>query len=376
LANNTNKDEKVKKQDIIMNKIVKTGIIWILLVNIGCNSSNPHSEKGSPESEPTPNTTSEEINFKVSCNYAGVENENRIVGFFADEEAENALKRIMKYTGLPANFTIRAANVSNACAVIDGSNRYILYSQEFMEKQDNWAKISILAHEIGHHLSGHTLEAGGSRPPIELEADKFSGFVLAKMGATADESLIAIKRYASDEYSLTHPSKSARIAAIMNGWKQANETANQPNKPNNPDIINPNVSSNEIIRISKNEIEGFLSNWVNSQNYKMINEYVNLYSNQFQGIKRTPSGGVHYYDYVSWLVDRRRMILVATNLNVQIGDIQIIDEDFNGITLKFIQKYSSDRFKDIGEKILKINKNNFGEIRIIYEEMLNSYKDN
>ena len=28
-----------------------------------------------------------------------------------------------------------------------------------------------VAHEIGHHLQGHTIQRGGSRPPIELEAD-------------------------------------------------------------------------------------------------------------------------------------------------------------------------------------------------------------
>ena len=75
----------------------------------------------------------------------------------------------MKFTVLSANFTIKAANVPYACAVIDVQSRFILYSQKFMEKVknetfNNWAEISIFAHEIGHHFFGHTLELGGSRP--------------------------------------------------------------------------------------------------------------------------------------------------------------------------------------------------------------------
>ena len=51
-----------------------------------------------------------------------------------------------------------------------------------------WAPVSVMAHEIGHHLSGHTITPGGSQPPTELEADKFSGFVLYKMGASLDDA--------------------------------------------------------------------------------------------------------------------------------------------------------------------------------------------
>ena len=57
---------------------------------------------------------------------------------------------------------------------------------------DPWAPVSIMAHEIGHHLSGHTITSGGSRPAIELEADKFSGYVLYRMGATQTAATKAI----------------------------------------------------------------------------------------------------------------------------------------------------------------------------------------
>ena len=38
--------------------------------------------------------------------------------------------------------------------------------------------MTLLAHEVGHHLNGHTIHRGGSTPELELEADEFAGFIL------------------------------------------------------------------------------------------------------------------------------------------------------------------------------------------------------
>src|SRR5690606_20195236 len=127
------------------------------------------------------------------CSYYGEEIEDAVYGFASDKEAESAVQRIVDHTGLPQNFTIMAANVPNAAAEINSNgDRLILYNQTFMKRitetaRTDWAAVSILAHEIGHHLSGHTLKRGGSRPEIELQADSFSGFVLFKMGAGLDD---------------------------------------------------------------------------------------------------------------------------------------------------------------------------------------------
>lgn len=170
-----------------------------------------------------------------SCTYVG-QSSGTIYGFSSDREARAAVTRIMDYTGLPPNFEIYAATVPNAMALIDsgqqGRRRVILYNQRFIDRlnaaaSSDWAALSVLAHEIGHHLAGHTLESGGSRPPQELEADRFSGFVLAKMGATLDQAQLAMNRVGSEEGSDTHPPKSARLTAIYNGWKSANEGATQ-----------------------------------------------------------------------------------------------------------------------------------------------------
>lgn len=137
-----------------------------------------------------------DVDMSHSCNYHGGTVPNQqIYGFASDREAEAIVKRILSYSGLEPNFEIKAANVPNAAAALDrsGQHRLILYNQDFMERikqrtSTDWAAISILAHEIGHHLQGHTLRPGGSRPPSELEADKYSGFVVGMLGGTLDDA--------------------------------------------------------------------------------------------------------------------------------------------------------------------------------------------
>ena len=192
------------------------------------------------------------VDATKSCNFhGGLVPDKPVYGFASDREAENSVKRILSYSGLEPNFKITAANVPNAAAVLDdsGETRLILYNQDFMERikgsaRTDWAAISILAHEIGHHLQGHTLKPGGSRPPSELEADKYSGFVVGMLGGTLDDAQAVMRMIASDEGSATHPAKDARLAAITNGWKQAQElfkdgTMQRPAPPEGGGIPQP-----------------------------------------------------------------------------------------------------------------------------------------
>ena len=147
---------------------------------------------------------------------------------------KQVVAEIMKYTGLPANFVVVEGQVPNAAAVImQGPDkvprRVIAYNPSFMgdviraTKANNWAPVSIMAHEIGHHLSGHTIVPGGSQPPIELESDKFSGFVLYKMGAPLKDAQNAIATLIPEADGQTHPGRKKRLAAIANGWTEACE---------------------------------------------------------------------------------------------------------------------------------------------------------
>lgn len=148
--------------------------------------------------------------------------------FASVDEAESIIRSIMNVVGLKPNFEIRAADISNAAAVVYNGERYILYDRAFIQAINNasstdWAGISILAHEIGHHLNGHTLNRGGSNHADELEADEFSGFVLKKLGANLEEAQAAMYTVSEDYDTATHPERSRRLSAIAQGWKNAGE---------------------------------------------------------------------------------------------------------------------------------------------------------
>ena len=148
----------------------------------------------------------------------------------APQDCASAVTRIMGYTGLPANFVVVSGPVPNAAAVIMFDDkrvprRVIAFNPAFMKAAEAqvggspWGPISIMAHEIAHHLSGHTIVPGGSRPEIELEADKFSGYVLQKMGAPLAEAQRMILTVGSSHGSPTHPAKDQRADAIQQGWR-------------------------------------------------------------------------------------------------------------------------------------------------------------
>ena len=151
--------------------------------------------------------------------------------FGSDGEADDAVERIVKATGLEPNFVVETVSDGNAAAALDesGEQRLLLYNPTFMEEVEQetgnrWAGISIMAHEIGHHLQGHTITGGGSKPLIELEADKFSGFVLGKLGAELKDAQAAMKLISSEKGSATHPPKKDRLAAIAVGFRDAKIT--------------------------------------------------------------------------------------------------------------------------------------------------------
>ena len=180
-----------------------------------------------------------EIDFDhgATCNYTGVlegSGKKKILSFSSDRQATKVVNRILKHANLSKYFDIRAADVPNAAAVVEQNPskpnqlvRRILYNPEFMtrikkETGTQWAAVSIMAHEIAHHLNAHTLDLGeGSRPKSEIEADQWSGYILGLMGASLEEAQAAMKKLANNQSSQTHPAKRDRLVAIAHGWRNA-----------------------------------------------------------------------------------------------------------------------------------------------------------
>ncbi len=190
--------------------------LYILLLSSGCTLSAKSNDLA-------------DLILASQCNYDGKAVSNIPASIFVpDVSAETIVDEITAYSGLRRNFIILATNeTQNAAAIIMPSGeRYLLYNPDFVHSIEQkthsyWAAISIIAHEIGHHLQGHTLTKDGSRPGTELEADEYSGFVLQKMGATLEEAQLAINAVASDIASHTHPAKQTRLLAIRAGWIKA-----------------------------------------------------------------------------------------------------------------------------------------------------------
>ena len=183
-------------------------------------------------------------------------------GYQSEVEAEKEVDNILNNIGLYRNFIIKECpGISNAIAATVQSSlgtfeRYIIYDPEFFKKVKNatgtnWSAVSILAHEIGHHLNGHNLVAGINSHEAELQADEFSGFVLAKMGASLSETVMAINTFSSNEYSSTHPKKDDRIKAITKGWNRSNNSGFDIENPNNISLYPYNLSeSNRYINLA------------------------------------------------------------------------------------------------------------------------------
>jgi hypothetical protein len=141
-------------------------------------------------------------------------------------EAHEQVDRIVRVSGLEMNFEMVVDPSTPAAAAIVNGQRVILFDPRFMAQVANsicpdWGAMSILAHEVGHHLAGHTLRQSTNPWRDELEADEFSGFVLARLGATLAETTSAAAKILPDEPTQTHPGRKDRIAAIVHGWQNA-----------------------------------------------------------------------------------------------------------------------------------------------------------
>jgi hypothetical protein len=164
------------------------------------------------------------------CSYTGGDMNPNVVcspKTASNGHAERVVDRILRPIGLMRNFSVlECSNTDNCFATVLKGKRFIVYDGAFMQRIEeetdtDWSAISIMAHEIGHHLQGHTIDGRGGQPIKEIEADKFSGFVLHQLGASLDESLVAVRALGDERATATHPAKPVRIEAIRKGWLEA-----------------------------------------------------------------------------------------------------------------------------------------------------------
>ena len=262
--------------------------------------------------------------------------QNCAVEFASEQEARHMVNLIVDVVGLKPNLTIKAGDVNNAAAVISNGKRYILYNPMFIKQIKNavktdWGGISVLAHEVGHHLNGHTLLGSGSVPPIELEADEFAGFVLRRIGATLAESQAAIRMISDERESRTHPARSKRLASIQAGWNRADiqiaSTAKPdisiPKQETRPPVTRPTESRQKerVVVTSYTFPKKYVSynihlNALPSETFHVTvqNNVVRITDKGYQVIGRLVHSGKNYYLSLS-TKQKLRVTLDGTVLN-------------------------------------------------------------
>jgi hypothetical protein len=135
----------------------------------------------------------------------------------------DVVAEIEKTLGFDVEINVFIAKDEENCFATIGEDgmRLIIADQLFLNKVNKssntqWAAISIIAHEIGHHIAGFTRRE--SQLESELDADYWSGFTLQKLGASKDAAIKCIMTFGSDQDSKTHPNKNKRASIILQGW--------------------------------------------------------------------------------------------------------------------------------------------------------------
>jgi hypothetical protein len=133
------------------------------------------------------------------------------------------IQAIAAAVGKPGRFVLEPSTEERAASTVHGENNVILFSKKLVDdlkqSRTRWIARLFLAHELGHHYANHP------RLPVnvtekarrELEADRFSGLALARLGASFDQTKAGFMLY--DEGGINgYPSREERLAAGRTGW--------------------------------------------------------------------------------------------------------------------------------------------------------------
>lgn len=108
----------------------------------------------------------------------------------------------------------------NAVATICGGNKVIVYDRRMSRRISYEGAQAVIAHELGHHLCNHfavpNTDSATSHKQ-ELEADRFAGATLRRIGFGRDTALSYLPLLL-EQPSLSHPGKVERAVALLAGW--------------------------------------------------------------------------------------------------------------------------------------------------------------
>lgn len=166
------------------------------------------------------------VSLTHECDYFSEKKGDPIYAFPADANARELVRQILSAVESNPNFQLRASNVATVTAGISGDTRIVLYNQFLFGAENKgrmkWINLAILAHQIGHHVNKHSLvKDAEQRKAMELEADRFSAYVLFKLGASAEQAAYALETDDALNQPANYPSRSNRVDSIIAVWHSA-----------------------------------------------------------------------------------------------------------------------------------------------------------
>jgi hypothetical protein len=223
------------------------------------------------------------------------------------KNADIAIEKIVSAVSIPNNFKlVECESIKNAAATIHNGKRYIIYDKDFLdrisERTNDFGKIFLLAHEIGHHINGDLIsevayqkinelnkeETNAEKRKMELEADKFAGSVIARLGGSIEDATMPIRLMPNPSLNSTHPQTKDRIISIIKGYNNAK------NSKLNAIVVNVNNTNTVYLDENSKDYQDIKLNLID--NGKVNNKI-------FTGVTITKLDKIgsfsEYYDYIS-----------------------------------------------------------------------------
>jgi len=138
------------------------------------------------------------------------------------------------------------------------------------------------------------------------------------------------------------------------------------------------VKKEDARAAAEKEALDFLARWTELQKKLDFTAYSALYEPKtFRGVKRTAKGKTNEFDFAGWTADRKRMFAKKFEIATEPIEVETwLDKNSRlkgGISVvRFTQRWKSGTYADHGVKVLHLWQEKPGQLRIVYEDLLNS----
>lgn len=185
--------------------------------------------------------------------------------YMSSKDVENLITQMLEKVGLKNRYIIMSCTqVENCQATVQDGKPYILYNPQFLNRvkslnfstsdlptsvDKDWETLTILAHELGHHINYHLTNPlpDATQRDMEKEADETAGFLIYLLHGSLGQ---AQKAYYNANVSVTgsylYPPRSERLAAVAKGYNHAKELYPNGGSSNSKFVSTINILMRDI----------------------------------------------------------------------------------------------------------------------------------